>query len=777
MILTGLLQRHLLLHIKLSDRIHVPDDIARIHFGAMADTQEVLPATDWAIEVITEDPARKGELYDLIGEHVHPTLVLTSNTSSIPLSRIAQGKPEGLDRILGLTHFFNPADRMALVETESSVAGGHALLAQIDHYVQLLGKSIVHTRDVPGFVANPIGAYTMARAMNLLAQGGQLEELEFLFGPAVGAAAGPFRTADLVKLKTMIGVSDLMAQSLLDDNWARPDFVLPQFARDMNRDGATFYQQKGKAVYDPNDKTVREVRQLPSDLAAYAARLPKEFPHVVKELWENRSEYRRELAVWIGHAFHELPRVTLDGNPRTLDDAMEWGYGRRGPATLLRIVGTDKVIAEIEAIGKEVPAYLKAVSSEGNGEPLRLTSVGDTEYFDMGLSTHQQIPLEGRVIVPEIIRRDPSRVKEKLSGVTLYEPTDDNILAVQITTKVGAIDLDVISGLSKAIALAREGEYDGLIIHGTPRERYGSGIFSFGANLGLMTGLSLLTAEGHRDKAEAIIGKLIDCFQALNRKIRLSESPILVAKDGMALGGGLEIGLGGWQRITGDAVLSLPEVLAGLLPGGGGITQVLVEEYRKATNNGLNPGVSPDVYVAAALDRLLGVKKYQSKNGYHARHIGWISERDGITPSPPHLLADAVDDIKSGRFERQSEVYVPVNGPTTREHLADKIAQYAAALAKAPSFKHNPGYAQKVVDAVTFVVSGGDSSGNGSLSENRFLGLEKQQFMGLVLSGPDEFAPTGTYQQIGGKARIPGAVDAALAQNKAYAAKVIGVVK
>ena len=143
----------------------VPVFADRVTAGNIVDDVDAYGQADWVIEAVFEDPAVKGVLYATIEQHRGPDTIVTSNTSTIPLSQLVEGRDPEFVRHFAITHFFNPPRQLPLLEL---VAGPDTdpvvverLVAAGDHQ---LGKSVLRCRDTPGFLANRIGNFWMAVA-------------------------------------------------------------------------------------------------------------------------------------------------------------------------------------------------------------------------------------------------------------------------------------------------------------------------------------------------------------------------------------------------------------------------------------------------------------------------------------------------------------------------------------------------------------------------------------------------------------------------------------
>src|SRR5579863_3794433 len=163
--------------------------------GNFDDDLEKLAACDWVIEAVAENLEIKTALLKRVTPHLNANAVLTTNTSGLPIHKIAAGLESHRERFFG-THFFNPPRYMKLLEvipakeTDAGVAAAFAAFAD-----RILGKEVVFSHDTPNFIGNRIGvgvSFTVAA----------------LTGQAVGwPRTGTFRLADLVGIDILAHVA------------------------------------------------------------------------------------------------------------------------------------------------------------------------------------------------------------------------------------------------------------------------------------------------------------------------------------------------------------------------------------------------------------------------------------------------------------------------------------------------------------------------------------------------------------------------------------------
>lgn len=173
--------------------------LARIGFGL-----DLSPATeaDWIIEAAPENLELKLALFAELDRLARPLAVLASNTSSIPITRLAAAT-RSPERVLGL-HFFGPVPLMGLVEVVKGQATAPEVFERSVEFIRFLGKTPVKVaRDIPGFVMNRVFSAAFREAVDLVAEGVvSPEDLDVGMRLGYGWAAGPFEIADNAGLDT-----------------------------------------------------------------------------------------------------------------------------------------------------------------------------------------------------------------------------------------------------------------------------------------------------------------------------------------------------------------------------------------------------------------------------------------------------------------------------------------------------------------------------------------------------------------------------------------------
>lgn len=197
------------------DRIVFTTDLA-----AISDCQVVF-------ETVSEHEPSKLEVFAAIDQiAANPQVILASNTSSIPIIRLAKATSRA-DRVIG-THFFNPAQTVPLVELVKSELTGADTYKQAEEFLTgTLGKQVIEAADRAGFVVNALLVPYLLSAIKMVESGfASAETIDT--GMVLGCSypLGPLRLADLIGLDTLAAVASSLHQELEDPQYAPPTLLL-----------------------------------------------------------------------------------------------------------------------------------------------------------------------------------------------------------------------------------------------------------------------------------------------------------------------------------------------------------------------------------------------------------------------------------------------------------------------------------------------------------------------------------------------------------------------
>jgi 3-hydroxybutyryl-CoA dehydrogenase len=179
------------------------------------------------IEAVIEDEAVKAKVFAELDQVItDPDAVLASNTSSIPIMKIAAAT-QNPSRVLGL-HFFNPVPVLPLVELVSTLVTSHAAVDRTEQFAgTVLGKQVVRCSDRSGFVVNALLVPYLLSAIRMVEAGiATVEDVDKAIVAGLSHPMGPLRLSDLIGLDTMKLIADSMYDELKDPHYAPPPLLL-----------------------------------------------------------------------------------------------------------------------------------------------------------------------------------------------------------------------------------------------------------------------------------------------------------------------------------------------------------------------------------------------------------------------------------------------------------------------------------------------------------------------------------------------------------------------
>jgi len=179
------------------------------------------------IEAATEREEIKRAIFADVGKVLGPQAILASNTSSIPITRLAQASPDPA-RFVGV-HFFNPVPVMGLIELIRGLATSDATVATVEAYAQSLGKQVVRANDAPGFIVNRVLMPMLNEACFALGEGvATVRDIDLGCQLGLNHPMGPLTLADFIGLDTCLEICRVLHTSTGDPKF-RPAPLLVKY--------------------------------------------------------------------------------------------------------------------------------------------------------------------------------------------------------------------------------------------------------------------------------------------------------------------------------------------------------------------------------------------------------------------------------------------------------------------------------------------------------------------------------------------------------------------
>ncbi len=212
-----------------ASRGKISDDDVQAALGRIKTTLNLpeLGQTDLVIEAATEREGIKQAIFEDLQPHLQPHTILTSNTSSISITRLAS-RTDRPERFMGF-HFMNPVPVMQLVELIRGIATDEATFKACKEVVDRLGKTAASAEDFPAFIVNRILMPMINEAVYTLYEGvGSVQSIDQSMKLGANHPMGPLELADFIGLDTCLAIMNVLHDGLADTKY-RPCPLLTKY--------------------------------------------------------------------------------------------------------------------------------------------------------------------------------------------------------------------------------------------------------------------------------------------------------------------------------------------------------------------------------------------------------------------------------------------------------------------------------------------------------------------------------------------------------------------
>ena len=660
--------------------------INNINVGNINDNFNLVNEADWIVEAVVERIDIKHQIYEKIFKERKAGSIVSSNTSSIPISILSEKLSTEDKKDFCITHFFNPVRYMDLLEIVKSENNDLTKINFLKKFCEEdLGKGSIVCNDTPGFLGNRIGVYAMQVAMTeAFRMKLSIEEADAIFGRPMGIPkTGVFGLYDLIGIDLMADVLKSFIKELSkEDEFQEVAKEIP-LVKKLIETGYTGRKGKG-GFYRMNkveNKKILEAINLETGEYSPTKKINIKFDKPGLQSLINRKDKYGDYA-WsviskiIKYASSLVPGITDEFND--IDEAMRLGFNwNKGPFEMLEEIGVNNFFDKIE-------------NYKGN-KFLEDLAVTKNEKFHGVRQKYTDIETLGKV-------KKTATSIDGNSSAKIYRFKDYNI--VEFTTKANALDYNSMDALKKATDKP-------LIIINESMQ------FSAGVNLSY----TMEFAEKGDFKS---IEKFVRYFQETCKNLKYSDHPVVSAPSGLTLGGGFEVLVhSNFVASHTNIVIGLVETMVGLIPAGGGCKEMLARwlETEEAKND--------PHYAPLKVFDIIGYGK-TATSPVEAEPMKYLRPEDKKIMSRNSLLEVSRKILEENRdFKPPAENTFNLPGKVVKDEmikLLDKLYNEKVIL----------DHGMKVATELANVLSGGDTTIDKTLSEEDLFKLELNAFMTLI---------------------------------------------
>jgi len=660
--------------------------IDKINVGNINDNFNVVSEADWVVEAVVERIDIKHSIYEKIFKERKAGSIISSNTSSIPISILSEKLSAEDKKDFCITHFFNPVRYMDLLEIVKSEKSDLDKIDSLKKFCEIsLGKGAIVCNDTPGFLGNRIGVFAMQVAMTeAFKMKLSIEEADAIFGRPMGIPkTGVFGLYDLIGIDLMADVLKSFIKELPEtDEFQEVAKEIP-LVKKLIETGYTGRKGKG-GFYRMNkvdNKKILEAINLETGEYHPTQKINIKSEKVDLKALINRDDKYGQYA-WsviskiINYASSLVPGITDEFND--IDEAMRLGFNwSKGPFEMLEEIGVANF-------------FDKFKNYEGN-KFLENLSKTKNENFHGIRQKYTEIETLGKV------KKTASSIDGNNSA-SIYRFKDYNI--VEFTTKANALDYDSMDALKNATDKP-------LII--------------INESMQFSAGVNLTYTMNFADKGDfRSIEKFVKYFQDTCKELKYSKYPVVSAPSGLTLGGGFEVLVqSNFVAAHTNIVVGLVETMVGLVPAGGGCKEMLwrwsqTEEAKK----------DPDFAPLKVFD-IIGYGK-TATSPVEAEPLKYLLPENKKIMSRNSLLEVSKSILEDNKdFKPPKEANFNLSG----KPLKDKMVKM---LDKLYNDKIILDHGITVATELANVLSGGDTNIDKTLSEDDLFKLELDAFMRLI---------------------------------------------
>lgn len=710
--------------------LFVPDLADNVTLGNLEDNGEWIAQADWIVEAISEHLDSKQQLMARIESLRRPGSVVSTNTSGIPITEIAEGRsPDFKAHFLG-THFFNPPRYLRLLEIIPLPETRPEIVKRMETFgTRTLGKGVVICRDSPNFIANRYFALVASFSLNYALENGYtIEEVDALTGPIIGhPKTATFRLLDLVGVDIVAHVNAHLYPAIPHDPCRRElkgekasSLIREMLGRTWlgYKSGQGFYKKvktaEGPQFWVLNPATMEygapvrprfellEANRHVPDAGERIKRICAADDRAARFTWATTS-------FACNYAASLVPQVSED--IRSIDNAVKWGFNHElGPFEIWDALGVAGSVTRMEAEGMTVAPWVKEMLAAGHTSFYKQEN-GHRHYYNLTTRNYALSGENSHVVVLKELKAAGKRVIAANAGASLLD-MGDGVLCLEFHSKANALDSNAFE------MMARAGEE-------LDREWLGMVIGNQGSHFCAGANLTMFVQQAEKKEWEGMDAMIREA-QNVVMSFRHSPKPVVSAPFNMVLGGGAEVMMES-SAICASAETYVGQVEAsvGVVPALGGCKELLRRVVSPLVKTSLSTDPLPflrQVFEMVAMARVSG-------SAAEARQWGFLAPTDRIVMNPFHLVYEAkrmvLEMVESGWRP-------PVRG---KELWAMGASGLAALTSMVWGFRE-AGYISDhdalIANKTAHVLCGGRLSRPQWVSPQLILDLEREAFLSLL---------------------------------------------
>jgi len=682
---------------------------------------------DLVIEAVAEKIEIKHDVYKNILPHLSDNVILTSNTSGIPLENLIEVLPSEIKKRFLITHFFNPPRYLRLLELVKGKNTCDDIYNTIaDFGENILGKGVVHAKDTPGFIGNRLMNAAAPLVYNKAVEMGlTVEEVDALTGTFVGSAKSAyFRTQDIVGLDTVLNVLNNMYERVTTETeLEREKFIAPKIIEELvkqgrlgQKSGEGWYKKIDKNIlsldiktleYSPMKKPSFDVLRVGKPIKDLRKRLA-----VISYLDDKGSKFLWEInAPMLSYTAGLIPEIA--DNIIEIDNTMKWGFTRElGIFEYWDAIGVSKSVQRMQSENKKVPEWVLAMLESGRDSFYKIVD-SQLTYWCPVENKSKVAPKNTKNINLNLYRNSTNTLLRDWSA-SIHD-IGDGVLNVEFHSifvpAFNPIDRSIVDVMKYAVKLLDSDKYKGIVVGHQGKN------WSAGANV---NDFKVAIDSNNLKLMESSVKEMQD----LTQRIRHSKYPIITCPFNFALGGGFEFYACSAQSVSsGELYAGLVEAIQGLIPGAGGHLRVLLNLLENNNASNVNMNIARQ---AMEVINPLAV----SRSALDAKEKGFLRKSDMILMNSDHLIAKA----KSLILELNDNGYLP---PKYRDDLTlpgMTLRTFASVGLKTMKAQGKLSDHDLLVGTKSaYVLSGGEKGGLMSkVDEQYILDIERESFMSLA---------------------------------------------